>query len=351
MRPDLLLALAALAAPGPQDPAPAPAPVPAPAPEEPGGGGDEEAPETRRDEGEGALRERLRARQMGRLPAPAPLLRADGSEARPGELPPSASPEARAAWEGLARGFTEAEPMRSFSLRFYLRQRPLDRPQSNDLRLEFSFLAPGLVRARLESGRTLLRGPEGDYLLETNAEPLRLVGREGAEDRKQLDQMAAIAANFVGLTDPRTLRLAELTVGAVPAEGVHPRFRAELAKLSWLRAVSPDFYLGPEAPRPADAPPPVYRADLGVDAETGAVRFAVIHELFEGRPLRSGAMFVRMADHAERDGLSVPHTIEIHEVEPESEPWRFAASPTTQLWLQKDRGRLRARLLPEDFTP
>lgn len=331
---DLLLALAAPCCAAPQDPPPPPA-----------GGTEAE------QEDEASLRERLRARQLGRLGEVPPLLRSDGSEARPGELPPAASAEARAAWEGLASRLTEEEPMRSFSLRFYLRQQPLDRPQSNDLRLEFSFLSPGLVRARLESGRTLLRGPAGDYLLEKNADPLRLVGREGAEDRKQLDQMAAIAANFVGLTDPRTLRLAELSVTTTPEAGIHPRFRSQLSELSWLRIVSPDLYLGPQAPRAADAPPPLYRADLGYDPESGAIRIAVIHELVEGAALQSGAMFVRMEDHAERDGLLVPHTIEIHEVQPEVEPWRFAPSPSTQLWLQKRRGRLRARLLPEDFTP
>jgi hypothetical protein len=338
MLPHLLLALtAALPGPALQEPAPVPAP-----------GGEAQEQE---DDGGESLRERLRARRQGNLPAPTPLVRADGSEARPGELPPSASPEARAAWEAIARDFAQAEPMRSFSLRFFLRQQPRDRPQSNDLQLQFSFLAPGFVRAKLESGRTLLRGPQGDLLLEKGAEPLRLVGREGAEDRKQLDQMAAIAANFVGLTDPRTLRLAELAVAAAPTEGIHPRLRKELEGLSWVRATSPDFYLGPEARRAADAPPALYRADLGVDPETRAVRVAVIHEVFEGSALRSGAMLVRMRDHAARDGLLVPHTIEVFEVEPESEPPRFSASPTSQLWLQKDRGRLRARLTPEDFNP
>lgn len=333
---DLALTLAALfAAPAllpDQDPAEAP----------------QEGPAVQ-DEGQ-SVRDRIRDRQRAALPVVPALKRADGTVVKPGELPPGASPAASNRWNNLAAELTKDEPVRSFLLEFYLRQQPRDRPQSNDLRLTFSFLAPSFVRAKLESGRTHLRGPQGDYLLETNQEAIKLVGREGAEDRKQLDQMAAIASNFVGLTDPRTLRLASLeTLDAAPA-GIHPKHKAALAPLVWLRATSPDFYLGPQQPA-ADGTPPLYRADLGIDPETKAVRFALIHELFEGKPLRSGAMFVQMKAHEKRDGLFVPHEVDIYEVDPESMPPRFFASPTSQLWLKRDRGRLRAKLQPKDFLP
>ncbi len=297
-----------------------------------------------------SLRDRIRDRQRAALPVAPELKRRDGTVVKPGELPPVASQAARERWNSLAAELTKEEPVRSFLLEFYLRQQPRDRPQSNDLRLTFSFLAPSFIRAKLESGRTHLRGPQGDYLLEKNQEAIKLVGREGAEDRKQLDQMAAIASNFVGLTDPRTLRLASLeTLDAAPS-GIHPKHKSALAPLVWLRATSPDFYLGPQRPA-TDSTPPLYRADLGIDPETKAVRFALIHELFEGKPLRSGAMLVNMKAHVKRDGLLVPHEVDIYEVDPEAMPARFYASPTSQLWLKKDRGRLRARLLPEDFLP
>jgi len=297
-----------------------------------------------------SLRDRIRDRQRAALPVVPELKRADGTVVKPGELPPGASPAARERWESLAAELTKEEPVRSFLLEFYLRQQPRDRPQSNDLRLTFSFLAPSFVRAKLESGRTHLRGPQGDYLLEKNQEAIRLVGREGAEDRKQLDQMAAIASNFVGLTDPRTLRLATLETLDSPPAGIHPKHKSALAPLVWLRATSPDFYLGPQGPA-TDGAPPLYRADLGIDPETKEVRFALINELFEGKPLRSGAMLVNMKAHVKRDALLVPHEVDIYEVDPESMPPRFYASPTSQLWLKKDRGRLRARLQPEDFLP
>ena len=97
---------------------------------------------------------------------------------------PTIDATAKASWDALAKATFAEKPVTAFDLHFHLRVRP-DEIQSNDLTAHYRFLSPGFVRATLESGREHLRGPKGDYLID-GEESLKLVGREAAEDKKQI---------------------------------------------------------------------------------------------------------------------------------------------------------------------
>ena len=103
----------------------------------------------------------------------------------PGELPANAAPDAAQAWKALcaAVGAGESgERLRAFDLTFEGTAYSGE-AQSNDFDIErFLYLDPGWVRMTLKSGRVRLRGPAGDFLLDTkrgSQVPLR--GKELAQ--------------------------------------------------------------------------------------------------------------------------------------------------------------------------
>lgn len=292
-----------------------------------------------------SLQEQIRRRNRERLGSVPEVRREDGSVILPGEIPASASAPAKAAWRELIDSLRSPTPMQAFRLAFAMRHRSPEKKQSNDLNLDFSFLSPGFVRSKLESGRTLLRGPRGDYLIDKE-EVIKLLAREGAEDKKQLDQMAAIASNFVSLTHPVSMRLADLKLLDEAPKSLHPRHRGTALRLTWIEVTSPDFFLYTGV---QDAPTkvPLYRARLGIDAKTQAVHMAIIER--ENDP--GGAAFVHLASHRERSKLLVPHVIDVYSLDPQTLPPRFKPTPDTQLSLDPKRGQLRAMLTPEDFLP
>jgi hypothetical protein len=232
-------------------------------------------------------------------------------------------------------------------LAFHLRQQPPETVESNDLSLKFAYLAPKYVRARLESGRTLLRGDKGDYLIDGD-EVLRLQGREGKADKKQLDQMAAIAASFVALTDPSSLRLVELAMLPAAPDSLHASLHQEAKGLVWMRVSSPDFFLYRED---TSGPAPVYQADLAVNPKTKAIRFAVIRETTPAEGVAPSTLFVSLTQHEKRDGLFVPHRIELHDLDVKSLPPKFYRRATSRLDLKRKEGRLHSRLRPTNFLP
>lgn len=318
--------------------------------------GDPEAATRAQGEGAGESQsplERIKNRARATVEEVSPLRRADGSIILPGEIPVAAGVEARAIWKGLVDSLQQVRPLQSFRLEFYLRQEDPDPAghRKNDLDLAFSYLAPRYVRAQLESGRTHLRGPAGDFLID-KAEVRELFGRGATEDLEQLDQMGAIASNFVALCQPvATLRLVELELSAKPPAELHPSLLAEAQKLTWLDLTSPDFYLDLAALHESAGAGPLFRAQLGLDPKSHAVRIAVIHERRGAACVQPSAMCVRMTEHLLRDGLQVPHLVEVFAIDPATSPARFYGKSSSKLWLDRTRGSLRTRLTPEDFLP
>lgn len=307
-----------------------------------------------KDQGEEELTplERARRELEKRRATEEPLIGPDGAPVLPGQLPAGVSEEARRRWQALEGAVLATKPIDSFSLEFYLRQRDPERPKSNDAKLIFRFLAPDWLRAELDSGRAHLRGPEGDFVIDKERTIPIPVGREGAEDRRQLDEMAAIARNFVALTDPRTLRITTLELLEAPPSELPGDLVEEGGKLDWLLVKSPDFHLYREASTSAEAGLPIYAARLGVDGASGEIRLAAIHrDRAEAGREPETARLVRLSDYHRRDGFLVPHRVEIRDPDRRTKPWRFRNMPTSELTLRRSVGRLGAGLLPEDFVP
>ncbi|MDP6988052.1 MAG: hypothetical protein QF903_01070 [Planctomycetota bacterium] len=286
-------------------------------------------------------------------PSPAPIAGAGAREAddelRPGVLPADATPAARSAWAVLCEATLAPEPIRAFDMSFHLRSRG-DEPHDVDTRIRF--LSPGYVRSSVrETGRGHLRGDRGDWLIDGERE-VRLLGRDGAEDIRQIEETVAVARNFIALTDPRSVRLAGLSV----LDGPPPELPAGLgergARLSWLSLTSPDLHLGVRRPTPEPpGPKPLYRALIGSDPRSGHIELAIVAEAGTPRRLESTTLLLELRGHFERDGFAVPREVMIYGVHAQARPLRFASVPRLQLWVDDAGLDLRAPLTPADFRP
>jgi hypothetical protein len=287
------------------------------------------------------------------LPPPPPSPGAGGSPAnslKPGVLPDSATPEARAAWEAICQASLGPDsaraPVRAFELALDVRSR---NPSggTNDVKAEFRYLdvQPGYVRVKFVEGkREVGRGPEGDWLFDgsRNERVVFGVGREYAEDRRQLDEWGAVARLFVSLTDPRSLRLAGLDVlqGAPP--GIPATFAKRAGELSWIRARSPDFRLVG-----VSTPSNLFRASLGWDPKTGRVELALVEEDVAVSALRPTAKLVELRKPQASGGFLVPQIILVYSVEEGRIPPAFTVLAGLDLYVKSSN--LRAALQPQDF--
>lgn len=291
---------------------------------------------------------------------------ANGDPIKPGVIPAGTSEAAAEAWRKIAAATGFQGEVQSFDLHFnlILRQEELDNQMSARLR----FLRPGYIFAELGSGRSHLRGPEGDFLID-GKEVIHLVGREGAEDKKQIDRTAALARNFVGLVDPTKLRILQLVeLDAPPADlpadiesrdywGHAESNVAELgAGLKWISLRSPDFELESASDSSRSA---VRSCLIGYAPDTMDVELAVIQTDRDGTPRRlvdrndPGTLVVVLGRHERRavDKVRVPRWIGIFDVV-EPETGTFRKRPGSELVLDSRRpGSFRAELRPDDFLP
>ncbi|MCA8979925.1 MAG: hypothetical protein H6831_13150 [Planctomycetes bacterium] len=291
---------------------------------------------------------------------------ANGEPIRPGVIPAGTTESAANAWRNIAAATGFKGAVQSFDLYFnlILRQEELDNQMSAHLR----FLRPGYVFAELGSGRSHLRGPEGDYLID-GKEVIHLIGREGAEDKKQIDRTAALARNFVGLVDPTKLRILQLVELDAPPANLpadiesrdywgHPEKNvAEIgAGLKWLSLRSPDFELESANGAGKSA---VRSCLIGYAPDTLDVELAVIQADVDGEPRRSvdrndpGTLVVVLGRHERRavDEVRVPRWIGIFDVV-DPATGKFRKRPGSELVLDAKRpGTFRADLKPDDFLP
>lgn len=280
------------------------------------------------------------------VPKPPVIVDADGREAKPGVLPESTSPTARAAFERIVAATlppAEArEPVRAFDLAIDLRYRASD-AQSNDFpNARYRFLAPSFLRAGTGNGREHVRGPKGDWLVDLSKpeapEKIRLdVGRENVEDRRQLDESAAVARLFAALTDPRALRVTRLVELASAPE--LPNGLAKAGEtLGWVEIESPDVSLGA-----SPAPNALDRIAVGYDKTSGRVQIARV----ERRGPPATALAIQLDKYKEIDRFQVPHAVQAWMLDPKTRAFR--ASPSMDLVIKK--ASLRAPLVPSDFEP
>ena len=277
-------------------------------------------------------------------PAPDPSIAA----LVPGAIPADARPEARAAWERVAAGSlvpgTARAPIRAFVLALDVRYRKTP-TQTNDLDAVYRFLGPDHLRISTEK-RDLVSGPGGDWLVDrARGEQIRLdVGREYAEDRRQIEETRNVARNFVALSDPRSLRLASLETLAAPPAALPEPLRARAAELSWLRVRSPDF-----RPIEAGGSARIHRASLGFDPHSGRVSIALVEEDASRAAPSPSARVVELRGSLEAQGYLVPRQILVYSIEPGSHPAAF--SPAAGMDLYVKSADLAPALRPDEFAP
>ena len=271
----------------------------------------------------------------------------------PGELPADATPEAVLRWRALCAAVGVAEdgqPLTGFELEF--EGRAFLGGQSNDFDIKrFLYLEPGWVRMELKSGRVRLRGPDGDFLLDTKrGTSVRLRGKELANDIRELNETVRIAKSFVGLSDPSNLRIAQLRLGSTPTN-LPEALREEAAALEWLDLTSPDFHKAPPR-RPADEAPvkePLYRVRIGCTPGTHLPKLAVIHDVTDGMARIESALLLDFQRFKQIDGFQVPIHLRTHVPDVSASPWVFAERRRMELWMLA--GDLSPELGDENFLP
>lgn len=274
-------------------------------------------------------------------PAPPPLP-TDGQQPKssasstlvPGALPLSATPAARERFQALCQATrtskTPTKPVLAFDL--WLDVRVSSEGQSNEALkpLRYRWASPGFVRFSTTSERELLRGPKGDFLLDpTRQEVLPLVGRELAEDRRQLEEWADLSRNFVSLSDPANLRLEELKVLEGPSRGLPSTRLKEASSLLWLAIVSPDFRL---PARTGAKPTDRVEAELGLDPKTLLPRLCLVKSL-EGSNAQVRLLIVCPSFRTQNERV-VPQEVAIHEWDASSASCR--EKPSLEFWLKKN---------------
>ena len=262
----------------------------------------------------------------------------------PGKLPADAAPEAAQAWRALCAATTPegaGGPVTAFDMEFDVSAYSGER-QSNDFQARYLYKEPGWVRTTIKkSGRERLRGPKGDFLVE-KGKATRLVGRELAVDREELEDTVGIASTFVALTDPGAIRVARLELLAGAPATLPEARRKRGAELKWLSVSSPDFHRVGTSPERGE---PLFRADIGLDPKTDLPALAVISREL----VPESALLIELKDFRDVDSFQVPATMTTYRPDTGVSPWVFGKRPQLQLWLI--RGSLRPDLKPADFEP
>ena len=273
-----------------------------------------------------------------------------------------ATPEARALWERVGRATRASEgtlaPLQAFVLEAEVLTR--DGVQTNEMRIEYRFLAPHYIRFKLPGGRETGRGPgEGrkSYWLKDGDEVVVLDGRDDAESRRLVDEMTSVARNYLALSDPSRIALVDLALLDAPPPSLPSAFarkeprEKEARELVWLRVASPDFALLGGEPAPRGDQRPVHDVELGIDPTTALPALAIVRPRpSQGAlPTTARPMLIRLSKFRDEEGFRLPLTLLVHHLEPGSAPPRFAARPAQEIYVT--RAELRPALSAESFLP
>mgnify|MGYP000113431167 CR=1 FL=1 len=289
------------------------------------------------------------------------VLNVDGETCEPGKLPTSTSPEARAAWERLARavsgGTTDREPVTGFDLALDLQLRIQENRSNSFPNARYAYMAPGYLLADTGKGRRQMRGPKGDWLFDATQPNERAlvrldVGRENAEDRRQLDEALDVARLFVLLVDARNVRVVRFLAAANPEAFAPAKLAGAAQALDWFELETPDV-------RPGVANKSGGRILLGLAKDSGLPAMAFADDAAAPRRVNPTTSCVDLADWKAFDGWLLPKKILVYLpriVEAEgaggarsrvAEGWR--TEPAMDLVVKS--GSLSAPTKPTDFLP
>lgn len=257
--------------------------------------------------------------------------------------------EARVLWEHVleaTRGSAAPDPISAFQLRAEVLRR--EGVQTNEVRVDYRYLAPECVRFVLPEDKEIGRfgARQRDYWLKDGEETVVLDGREHAQDRRQVDQVFALARNFIALSDPARLRVTRVESLAEPPADLPPELVRASKKLAWIRVASPDFALiRAEAPGDAET---TYLVDLALQ-RTGLPRFAVIREEVPAGAPAAKPMLILLDDYRDQNGFRIPFKLVVYGLDPETRPPTFAHRPAQEIYVME--ADLRAPLKVDDFKP
>ncbi len=285
----------------------------------------------------------------------------DGEMCEPGKLPTSTSPEARAAWERLARavsgGATERKPVTGFDLALDLQLRIQENRSNAFPNARYAYMAPGYLLADTGKGRSQMRGPKGDWLFDATQPNERAlvrldVGRENAEDRRQLDEALDVARLFVLLVDARNVRVVRFVAAANPEAFAPTKLVGAAQALEWFELETPDV-------RPGTANKIGGRILLGMVKDSGLPAMAFADDAAAPRRVNPTTSCIDLAEWKLFDGWLLPKKILVflpRIVEAEgagsatsrvADGWR--TEPAMDLVVRS--GALSAPATPADFLP
>ncbi|MBM3977098.1 MAG: hypothetical protein FJ299_08925 [Planctomycetes bacterium] len=299
-------------------------------------------------------------------PAPAPE-----PAVPPAELAaPALDPAAHAAFLRMCERIDQGQPLApltSFRVRVGIKTLRDGHPNEDTAML--AWRAPKHVRLELDSGRKQGRGPSG-YWLRDGDEVVSLVGRENADSRREIDELAAMCHNFAALARAREWKLTRLEPLAAPPADLPHALREVGATLEWLDLSSPDFVLLDEtAPNATIASgAKEYRVRIGLvradsklpkgsKAAPGEPFLLLIGEQRGGIDIAGTkvALALDALKPLERAGsklgLRVPGRIYLRRVDPYSPTGAFEEAPSTEIGLAAKDSLLGAELGDADFAP
>lgn len=253
---------------------------------------------------------------------------------------PDQGPDARTLFARVcaASGPAERAPLSAFRLVAEARTR--NGVQTNDLEIDYRYLAPDCIRFRLPSKNETGRfGPdEKSYWLKSADETVVLAGREYKEDRRQVDDMLALARNYIALSNPATLKLEALERLAAAPPDLGEALTKKTKKLTWLALESPDFAL---VRREGALPKGTYRVELGIDSKD--LPAAVV--IRAKADASTAPLFVFLSDYREKDGFKLPMQLHVHVKDGPS----FAEFASQEVYVKT--AELRPNFTVKDFQP
>lgn len=237
------------------------------------------------------------------------------------------------------------------------------RPETHEFDTRVMYMEPYYVRYRLPEGVETGFGAPGFWLRDGD-EVVSLQGREYETDKEQIQQVVSLCKNFLAVSTPNQLSLAELTkLDRMPfrREELPPRPGLDYRRLVWLRTLTPDFRLveaiQPKVPgQRTQERQHLYRVHFGLDPQNHLPR--VLHVVrVDANPramiFEQLILLENWDASRDEDGRSIllPRRLYVHERLP-SHPhfMQFLEAPDREVYVRQG-STLFPNLTDADFDP